>query len=95
MGKKHKKFSKKRPRNVVLQSTFENRAQAEEFLNHRKEFVAQDGAIKIIIDMRKFRTEKQMQEHRMKTLRKRRWRPKWTQCWRRFRYYGRHSPNGS
>ena len=66
-GKKHK-FSK-RPRNVVL--TFENSAQAEEFLNRREEVVAQDGAIK----MREFRSEKEMQAHRLKMWRKR---PEWT-----------------
>ena len=86
LGKKHK-FSK-RPRNVVL--TFENSAQAEEFLNRREEVVAQDGAIK----MRKFRSENEMQEHRLKTWKKRKWRLEWTQSWRRFRYHGRHSrPN--
>ena len=83
LGKKQK-FSK-RPRNVVL--TFETSAQAEEFLNRREEFVAQDGAI----TMRKFRSEEEMQEHRLKKWRKSRWRPKWTQTWRRFRCCGRHS----
>ena len=83
LGKKQK-FSK-RPRNVVL--TFENSTQAEEFLSCKEEFVAQDGAIK----MRKFRSEKEMQEHRLKMRRQSRWRPKWTQSWRRSRCCWRHS----